>query len=72
MQKVNAEAKNPRACGIAAIAYIPARWSPAETVGAKLIQVIRVNIVAGYNGSGWQHVTGMVQYAIIEAKGMTI
>jgi len=72
VQKVNDGAKNPRACGIAAIAYIPGKMVASQSVGAKLMQVIRVNIVAGYNGSGWQHVTGLVQYAIIEAKGMTI
>jgi hypothetical protein len=72
VQKINDEAKSPRACGVAAIAYIPGKMVASQSVGAKLMQVIRINIVAGYNGSGWQQVTGLVQYAIIEAKGMTI
>ena len=37
-----------------------------------LVQIVRINVVAGYNGSGWQRVANMVQYAVIEAKGISI
>jgi len=72
VQKVNDEARNPRACGVATIAYVPGKMVASQSVGAKLMQVIRIDIVAGYNGSGWQRVNGLVQYAIVEAKGITI
>jgi hypothetical protein len=72
VQKVNDEAKDPRACGVATIAYIPGKTVASQSVGAKLMQVIRVDIVAGYDGSNWQHVSGLIQYAVIEAKGLTI
>ena len=72
MKKVNAEARDPRACGIAAIAFVPAATVSTKPVGGHLLQVIRIEIVAGYNGHGWQHITNMVQYAIVEAKGVSI
>jgi hypothetical protein len=72
MQAVNAEVKDPRACGIAAIAFIPDKTMSSHPAGGKLLQVVRVNIVAGYNGSGWQAVNGMVQYAVLQAEGQTI
>jgi hypothetical protein len=72
MQQVNAESKDPRACGIAAIAYIPDKTVASASVGETLLQVVRINIIAGFNGSSWQHVSGMTQYAVIEAAGESI
>lgn len=72
MQAVNAEAKDPRACGIAAIAFERAATLDNEAVDNKLVQVVRINVLAGFNGSGWQPVTGMVQYAVIEGEGEAI
>jgi len=72
MQSVNAEAKDPRACGVAAIAFTRDKTISNHTVNGKLLQVVRINIIAGFNGAGWQHVEGMVQYAVIEAKGESI
>jgi len=71
-QRVNAEANDPRACGLAAIAFIPDKTMSSRAVGEKLVQVVRVNVIAGFNGAGWQHVAGMIQYAVIEAKGESI
>jgi hypothetical protein len=70
--KVNAAANNPRACGLAAIAYVPVKMVASRPAGSKLLQVFEVHVVAGYNGSGWQPVTNMTQYAVIEAKGELI
>ena len=72
MARVNREAKDPRACGVAAIAFIPDKTLANKAVGGKLLQVVRVNIIAGFNGAGWQAVTGMVQYAVLRASGETI
>ncbi len=42
-------------------------------MGDKLVKVVRINIVAGFNGKGWQRVSAAVtQYAIIDAEGEAI
>jgi hypothetical protein len=70
--KVNAEAKNPGACGIAAVAYVPDQTMSTKSAGDNLLKVVRINVVAGYDGSGWQRVSNMVQYAVIETEGLSI
>ena len=72
MATVNAEAQAPRACGIAAVAFIPDQTTQLKTIGGKLVRIMRINVIAGFNGSAWQPVQGMVQYAVIEAAGETI
>jgi hypothetical protein len=69
---VNEQAQEPRACGVAAIAFVPDETLDTKTMGGKLVKIVRVNVVAGYNGSGWQPVAHTVQYAIVEAKGEEI
>jgi hypothetical protein len=36
------------------------------------MRIVRINVVAGYNGRGWQQVADTVQYAIVEPKGEPI
>jgi hypothetical protein len=72
LQAVNVEAKNPRACGLAAVAFVRDTTLASRAVKDKLLQVVRINIVAGFNGSGWQQTAGMVQYAVIEGEGVAI
>jgi hypothetical protein len=69
MKKVNDDAQNARACGVAAIAFVPDKMVDAKPVNNKLLQVERINVIAGYDGSGWQHVPSMVQYAVMEGGG---
>lgn len=69
---VNTEVKNPRACGLAAVAFVRDGTLDSRAVKDKLLQVVRINILAGFNGSGWQQVAGMVQYAVIEGEGEAI
>jgi hypothetical protein len=69
---VNAEAHNPRACGVAAIAFIRGEVLGSKTVDGREWQVVRVNVIAGYNDTGWHRVIGMVQYAVIASQGQTI
>lgn len=38
----------------------------------KLVQIVRINVVAGFNGSAWQHVSDMVQDAVLEGGGQWI
>lgn len=72
MATVNRQANNPRACGLAAVAFVPDKTMATKTMGGRLVRIVRVNVVAGYNGSSWQHVAATVQYAIVEAKGEAI
>jgi hypothetical protein len=72
MRAVNATAHNQRACGVAAVAYI--RDATVDTLAMKdrLVQIVRINIVAGFNGSGWQGVSDTVQYAVLEGDGESV
>ena len=70
--KVNQQAQDPRACGLAAVAFVPDQTMATKPMGGKLVKIVRINVVAGYNGSGWHHVASTVQYAIMPAQGEDI
>ncbi|HZQ13503.1 MAG TPA: hypothetical protein VFB31_11910 [Pseudolabrys sp.] len=72
VESVNAQARQPRACGVAAIAFVPERTLATRPMGGKLVRIVRINVIAGYDGSGWQTVAGTVQYAIMEEQGEAI
>lgn len=73
MQAVNDEAGNPQACGVATVAFVADEKGELRTMGSELVQIVRVNIIAGHNGQGWQRVsTGTVQYAVMDAPGIAI
>ncbi|HVV62438.1 MAG TPA: hypothetical protein VHD14_11850 [Pseudolabrys sp.] len=72
LELINAEAKMPRACGVAAVIYMRDSLITTATLNGKLVQIVRINVVAGYNGHGWQRVGDMVQYAVVEGGGETI
>lgn len=72
MERVNKEAKDTRACGLAAIAFTRDATLENKAVDNKLVQVVRINVVAGFNGSDWQRVSNMIQYAVMEGEGETI
>lgn len=73
MDAVNAATQEPRACGLAAIAFTRDQTVDTKTVGNKLVQIVRINVIAGFNGNAWQRVTGMmIQYAVMEGEGETI
>lgn len=72
METVNAEAHQPLACGIAAVAFVPEHTLETKTMEGKLVRIVRIHVVAGFNGHGWQPVTGLVQYAVVEAAGESI
>jgi hypothetical protein len=70
---VNQAMHDASACGIAAIAFTRDHTVDTKTVGDKLVQIVRVNIIAGFNGRIWQRVSGVVtQYAVMEGEGETI
>jgi hypothetical protein len=72
MQAVNASARDARACGVAAVAYV--RDETVDTMKLKnsLVQIVRINVVAGFNGAGWQRISDMVQYAVLEGEGESV
>ncbi|HWE78876.1 MAG TPA: hypothetical protein VG270_10185 [Pseudolabrys sp.] len=72
MLKVNQQAKDPHACGVAAIAFTRDKTVDAKPVANKLVQIVRINVLAGFNGNGWQRVPGMTQYAVMEGEGESI
>ncbi len=70
---VNAEVHDSRACGIAAIAFMRNQTIATRTMGDRLVQIVRINIVAGFNGTGWQRASSdLIQYAVIDAEGQSI
>ena len=72
MNVVNTEVKNPRACGIAAVVFTRDATLDTKTVHGKLLQVVRIDVIAGFNGVGWQRASSLVQYAVMEPTGMEI
>jgi hypothetical protein len=72
MHAVNANTQDQRACGVAAIAYFRGHTVDTMRLEDKLVQIVRINVVAGFNGSAWQRVAGKVQYAVVEGGGEAI
>jgi hypothetical protein len=72
MHTVNDEAKNPRACGLAAVAFIGRETLSQKALHGAPVAIMRIVVVAGYNGAKWVRMPGYIQYAIVEPKGIEI
>ncbi len=72
MAVVNREARNPKACGLAAIAFTQDAMLGSKPIDNQLVQVVRISIMAGYTGKSWQPMQGFVQYAILEGEGIEV
>jgi len=72
MAAVNKESHNPKACGLAAIAFTQDGTVDSKSVDNQLVQVVRIRILAGYTGATWQPMKDFVQYAILEAEGLEV
>jgi len=73
MQAVNTAARDGHACGIAAVAYIRDRTVGTVKLNDRLVQIVRINVVAGFTGSGWERATAdMTQYAVLEGAGESV
>jgi len=72
MRAVNASARDDRACGVAAIAYVRDHTVDTMKLPDKLVQIVRINVVAGFNGASWQRISDMVQYAVLEGGGESV
>jgi hypothetical protein len=69
---VNDEARDSRACGVAAVAFMSDKMIDMKNVQGKLVQIVRISVVATFNGRQWTRVPVMTQYALIEPKGHAI
>jgi len=69
---VNDEAKDPRACGVAAVAFMSDKMVDMKNVQGKLVQIVRISVVATFDGRQWARVPVMTQYAMIEPDGYSI
>ncbi|HET7679936.1 MAG TPA: hypothetical protein VFK79_07350 [Xanthobacteraceae bacterium] len=69
---VNDEARDPRACGVAAVAFMSDKMVDMKNVQGKLVQIVRISVVAAFDGQQWARVPVMTQYALIEPEGYTI
>jgi hypothetical protein len=69
---VNKEAKDPRACGVAAVAFTSDKMVDMKNVQGKMVQIVRINVVAAFDGEQWAEVPVKTQYALIEPDGITV
>jgi len=73
MRAVNTAARDGHACGIAAVAYIRDQTVGTVKLKDRLVQIVRINVVAGFTGSGWERATAdMTQYAVLEGDGESV
>jgi hypothetical protein len=69
---VNNEVHDPRACGVAAVAFMSDKMVDMKSVQGKLVQIVRISVVATFDGRRWSRVPAMTQYALVEPNGYTI
>lgn len=73
MDSVNKESKDPKACGMAAIAYKRGKTMDTKRLHGKTVDIVRVHVLAGYDGHGWMRMRQvMTQYAIVQSKSIEI
>jgi hypothetical protein len=72
VSEVNKKAQDQKACGLAAIAYRPDKTLETKTIQGKVVSIVQISVIAGYNGAQWMRVPSMVQYAIMENQGIAI
>jgi hypothetical protein len=69
---VNQQAREPRACGMAAVAFRRDKTMDTQRLNGKLVSVVRISVMAGYDGQRWAPVPAMVQYAVMEEDGVEV
>lgn len=72
MKRINDEAQDAQACGVAAIAFKRDKMLHAHAVENKLLEVVQINVLAGFDGTGWKAIPEMTQYAVMESEGDAI
>ncbi len=72
MKRINDDAQDAHACGVAAVAFTRDQMLGCHTVENKLLEIVRISVLAGFDGSGWKPIPEMTQYAVMESKGDAI
>lgn len=72
VNSVNETAREPSACGMAAIVFSRDKTVDTRQLDGKLIEIVRIKVMAGYDGERWAPTPPMVQYAVMEAEGTEI
>lgn len=73
LDTVNTEVNDMRACGVAAVAFLRDQTITTRLMGDRVVQIVRINVVAGFNGTGWQRASALtIQFAVIDAEGKSI
>ena len=72
VHEVNAKARDPVACGLAAIAFKRDKTMDTQAVRGQLVSIVRVNVVGGFDGQSWKRVPQTTQYAVMQEKGEAI
>ena len=65
---VNAEASDPNACSMAAVAFTRTKEGAAVPAPGGQMKILQIKIIAAQTPFGWQPVTGLVQYTAIFEK----
>lgn len=72
LQKVNDEAQNPRACGVALVMFTYGEARAHKVMQGKSIDITEITIHAFGDGVRWTPVPATQQYAVIVAKGLDV
>jgi hypothetical protein len=72
IDQVNEAAKDAHACGVAAIAFVRDKMLETQAVEDKLLEVVRINVLAGFDGTSWKAIPAMTQYAVMQGEGDSI
>lgn len=68
IQLVNAEAQDPNACALAAIAFVRGEQGKAVKTPSGVMKITQVTIIGAQTPAGWQRVPPLVQYTAIYEK----
>jgi hypothetical protein len=68
LQVVNTEARNPNACGMAAIAFIPDEQIGTVNTSNGAVRLMRIRVIAAATEAGWHQLPVKVQYTALVEK----
>jgi hypothetical protein len=72
VEAINDEAHDARACALAVIAFMPEEKVEDTSAQGKVMSIVRITIVATFNGANWSAVPGLVQYTLMQTGGYAI
>jgi hypothetical protein len=69
---VNTESKNPKACGLAAIAFVADEQIGTVNIPNGVAHVMRIKVVGTATNKGWEPVPVTIQYTALMEKSVDI